>query len=200
MPARFVFLGALCGPVNGPLFTLAGTETINHRGRVREMPFYHTLTAATPELLKGLTTGAPYLAEGEVRPLPGSTGQVALQVEQLTTVAALPTTTDRAGGYVLTRGINQVIASGHLASDIRLQILPGPDQASVVNVSLRIFRETGLLETSSYGRAAQALAGGRKGDPVVLFGRLHSERKTNGAGLSRTYSRLETYRPTVGST
>lgn len=198
MPARFTLLGALHSAPRGRTFTLAGTEVINQRGTVREVRFYHVLTAATPEALHGLTVGLPYFAEGEVRPLPESNGKVTLLVDELTALSAIPTARDRREGYVLTRGINQVIAAGHLAADVSPQALPGADRTLVVNVSLRVFPDAGLLETSSYGRAAQALTGGRKGDAAVLFGRLNNEKRTDGQGQKRVYTRLETYRPSVG--
>ena len=198
MPARFTILGALHSAPRGRTFTLAGTEVINQRGTVREVRFYHVLTAATPEVLHGLTVGLPYFVEGEVRPLPESNGKVTLQLEEITALAPIPTERDKLEGHLLTRGVNQVVASGHLAANVNIQILPGEDRIPVVNVSLRVFPDAGLLETSSYGRAARALEGGCKGDAVVLFGRLNNEKRTNGQGKLRVYTRLETYRPSVG--
>ncbi|ABW35128.1 single-strand DNA binding protein (SSB) (plasmid) [Deinococcus geothermalis DSM 11300] len=198
MPARFTLLGALHSAPRGRTFTLAGTEVINQRGTVREVRFYHVLTAAKLEALHGLTVGLPYFAEGEVRPLSESNGKVTLQVDELTALSPIPTERDRRAGYVLTRGINQVIAAGHLATDVSPQVLPGTDHILVVNVSLRVFPDAGLLETSSYGRAAQALTGGRKGDAAVLIGRLNNEKRTDSQGQQRVYTRLESYRPSVG--
>ncbi|MFC3605999.1 ssDNA-binding protein [Deinococcus soli (ex Cha et al. 2016)] len=196
MPSRFTILGALHSTPRGSRLTLAGTEAINQRGTVREVRFYHNLQA-TPEALRDLRPGLPYLAEGEVRPHPDSNGQVTLLVEELTPLSAIPTVQDANGGHVLTRGINQVIATGQLATDINPQTLPNSD-VLVVNVSLRIFSDAGLLETSSYGRAAQALVGGRKGEHAVLFGRLNNDKRADSSGMKRTYTRLETYRPSVG--
>lgn len=195
MPARFTLLGALHSPPTAGRFTLAGTETTNIRGAVREVRFYHRLTA-DPEALPDLPLGTPLLVEGYVCPNKTNDGTVQLHPTLIHPLPPLPTTRDSLGGYVLTTGLNHVLASGRLATDVRPQTLPGADGVQVVNISLILAPDLGLLETTSYGHAATPLLHGHRGEEVVLFGRLHAQTRPDSSGARRTYTRLETYRPT----
>lgn len=197
MPATVTTLGAVHSAPRQNVLTLAGTERILIRSEFRHVAFYHQfeindiLSAVNPQ------PGDTLLVSSEVYPMRGHSGRLILRPVEVTNYGHGVTTRDSRKGYVLACGVNQMHVEGVVAATPRRVQLDA--QTPVVNASLIIVEQAGLLETVSYGLTAISLEGLQKGDRVWLQGRLLNEKRPSADGKTRLYSRLETYRQTRSS-
>lgn len=193
MPATLQTIGAITNRTPDTL-TIAGTESVNVRGELRELSFYHQVRLGQP--LAAQVGDAVYL-EADLSPHPSEPGRVLLRATSAVPLGRLATRPDARGQGILTGGLNLVTLAGHLVADVQLRELDD-GHTCVANVSVRLGARPGLLETSSYGRTARSLDGARKGDPLIMQGRLTHQLRPDASGKKRRYDRIEAFRLTAG--
>ena len=173
--------------------TVAGTEAVNVHNQLRDLPFYHTLTHRPDQL--PVNVGDAVFIEADLTPA-ATDGQIHLRLVGGANLGPRPTRQDARGQPVLCGGMNLILLDGHLATDLQVRRLD--DDTAVANFSVRLGALPGFLEVSAYGRNALGLEGGRKGDRVILPGRLlHAQRPGSGGRMHR-YDRIEVLRTSVG--
>jgi|GEM_PF-4934312 len=194
MTTHVKLLGAIARPPetdeHGTRLVIAGTETVNIRGRTRTVPFYiRTLTPRDPNL----PPGTPVYAEGHLTSKARGTQhptRVTVHLTQLHEVPGLPTRQDAGGGHVLTTGLNHVTLHARLMQDIHVRLLPDSDR-EVMNSIIATDTSNGLLEICAYGLTARVLQGARKGMQLEASGRVLNEKRMSGGGRERTYTKIE---------
>lgn len=198
MFAQVQTLGAVSRDPNKGRLTLAGRETIVIRDQVCQQYFYHVLqhnevtTASRPQ------PGDVLFVISQVIPQRGLSGSV--QLVPLTAFNYGPgqTRLDGRGGHVLAHGVNQMWADGIVATVPRRQTLAAQAgetaPTSLFSTCLIVAEDAGLLETVAYGATADALGVVDRYDRVALQGRLLNEKRPDGKGAQRLYSRLDCYR------
>ena len=191
MPAFLSTLGAVHSAPRQTI-TIAGTERVLLATGFTQVRFYHLFEVN--DLIKQVNPKPGDILQiySEAVPVRQQPGRLILTPTDVTNFGPGQTTKDSQHGHVYDLGVNQMWAEGVLATDpVRVML---DDLTPVVRANMIILEDAGLLETVSYGNTAQDLKSIKKGDRLWLQGRLLSEKRPDGQGNRRTYSRLETTR------
>jgi single-strand DNA-binding protein len=195
--------------------TVAGNDLIVDKdGHEREIPWYHrvTMMGRMGELLADqLKAGDPVLVEGalEYRAWEDATsGQKRSQVnvkalrvdKALAGSRSVPTVTDAQGGQRLTNALNEVMLVGNLTQDAEQRFTQTGDGVTGLNLAINESwkDKTGnwaervhFCSVSLWRDLAEEAKDLKKGDPVLIMGRLTVESWTEKDGNKRSTTKVE---------
>jgi len=192
--------------------TIAGEETIiGHDGKARTLPFYERI-----EILgkpadwaneKNYQAGDPVLVEGSLdysswdAPEGGKRSAIRTKVLRLEALAAAcQTVQDASGGLRMIGGTNEVRIVANLTREPDLRYTPAGD--AVLSLSLAVNEQwtdrqnvkqekVHWVDAVAWRDLAEASKNLKKGDPVMIFGRLTHESWTDKEGNKRSSTKVE---------
>ncbi|MFC6592023.1 single-stranded DNA-binding protein [Deinococcus lacus] len=195
--------------------TVAGEERVTgNDGRERNLPFYHRVSIlgkpAEWQAERNYRAGDALMIEGSLEhrswesPEGGKRSAVnvkAFRMEQLGTQPEL--IQDAGGGVRMSGGMNEVILIGNLTRDPELRYTPAGD--AVLGISLAVNEswkdrqgqqqeKTHWIDVTLWRELAEAAKDLRKGDPVMVRGRLTNESWTDKEGNKRNSTKVEATR------
>ena len=195
--------------------TIAGEDHIaGQDGKQRQLPWYHRIgilgKPAEWQAERNLQAGDPVMVEGSLdysswdAPEGGKRSAVrvkALRVESL--ASAVETTQDAGGGVRMHGGMNQVMVVGNLTREPDLRYTPAGD--AVLGLSLAVNdqwndrqgvkqEKVHWLDATLWRDLAESAKDLKKGDPVLITGRLTNESWTDKEGNKRSSTKIEATR------
>lgn len=201
-------------PSGVPVFeaTVAGEDHLmGSDGRERKLPWYHrvSLLGKPAEWLaeRNLKAGEPVVVEGGLEysqweaPEGGKRSQVRVKAMRVESLAeAFESIGDAGGGVRMAGGTNSVQLIGNLSRDAELRYTPGGD--AVVGLSLavneswkdrngQVQEKTHWIDVTLWRELAESAKDLKKGDPVLVQGRLTNESWTDKDGNKRNSTKVE---------
>lgn len=196
-------------------FTLAGQEDlVGEDGVSRTVPWYHRVSclgkSAEYHADRQMKAGQPVFIEGALEYRQWEDGQgakrsmVSIKALRVQPIAMTPELVHDAGGSVRMRGaLNEVLVLGNLTRDPELRYLPTGDAwlkiALAVNESYQERSGTWqekvhYLDVTLWRALAEQMQHLRKGDPIMVRGRLTNESWTDKEGNKRSTTKIEATR------
>ncbi|MFC4453514.1 single-stranded DNA-binding protein [Deinococcus sonorensis] len=195
--------------------TVAGEDHLTGLGgQVRRLPWAHPVhllgQAAERLAERHLKAGDGLMVEGTLEyrswdtPDGGKRSTVRVKGLRVEVLGGAPETTQDAGGGVrMPGGMNMVLVIGNLTRDAELRYTPGGD--AVLSLALAVnetWKDGGgrqqervhYVDVTVWRALAEMAKDLKKGDPVLVQGRLMNERWTDKDGHTRTTSKIEASR------
>jgi len=192
--------------------TVAGEETVTgHDGKTRTLPFYERIEVlgkpAEWANEKNYQAGDPVLIEGTLdyssweTPEGGKRSAIRTKVLRLEPLAtAYPTIQDASGGLRMIGGTNEVRVVGHLTREPDLRYTPSGD--AVIGLALAVNEQwtdrqgvkqekVHWIDVTAWRDLAERVKDLKKGDPIMVTGRLAGESWTDKEGNKRSSSKVE---------
>ncbi len=198
--------------------TVAGEDTVlGNDGKERVLSWYHRVSVLGRQaegLSETLHAGDPVLVEGSLEfrswETPDGQKRSQVQVKANRIEGALPgvrganaTTRDSQGGHRLTSALNEVMLIGNITRDPELRYTASGD--AVTGLSLAVNEswkdksgdwkeKTHFIEVTLWRNLAEAASELKKGDPVLVSGRLVRDSWTDKDGNKRASTKVEAKR------
>ena len=195
--------------------TIAGEDRIiGSDGRERSLPWYHRVSLlgkpAEWQAERGLKGGDAVLVEGALEfrqweaPEGGKRSALnvkALRMEQLATQPEL--VQDAGGGVRMSGALNEVMVVGNVTRDPEIRYTPAND--AVLSLSIAVNEnyqdrqgqrqeKVHYVDATLWRDLAEAMKDLRRGDPVMILGRLVNESWTDKDGNKRNNTKVEATR------
>lgn len=195
--------------------TVAGEErVISNDGKERNLPFYHRVSIlgkpAEWQAERNLKARDAVLVEGSLEyrqweaPEGGKRSAVnvkALRMEQLSYQPEL--IQDAGGGVRMSGAMNEVMVVGNITRDADIRYAPTGD--AVLSLSLAVNEtyqdrqgqrqeKVHYIDATLWRDMAELMKDARKGDPIMIVGRLVNESWTDNDGNKRSTTKIETTR------
>jgi single-strand DNA-binding protein len=192
--------------------TVAGQDhVVGQDGKERQLPWYHRVSIlgkpAEWQSERNLKTGDPVLVEGSLEysswdaPEGGKRSMVRVKALRMESLGYQPETVQDAGGGVrMVGGMNQVMVIGNLTRDPELRYTPAGD--AVLGLSMAVNEtwkdrsgnqqeKVHWIDATLWRELAEANKELRKGDPILITGRLTNEGWTDKDGNKRNSTKIE---------